>query len=50
VSAVRVFVRGFLSRLGNVGRALGKVLALLLLFVNDFFIVRYVSWIGQDSP
>jgi hypothetical protein len=29
------------------GRALREVLSVFLLFVNDFLIVRYVSWIGH---
>jgi hypothetical protein len=49
VSTVSLLPARLLSRLRNVGRALGKVLPLLLLFVDDFFIVRYVTWIGHGS-
>jgi len=50
VSAVRLLMAGFLSRLGNMSRALGEVLSFLLFFVNDFLIVRNVSGVRHDSP
>jgi hypothetical protein len=49
VGAVRLCMSRLLSRLRNVFRPLGKVLSLLLLFVNDFLIVSYVSWIGHTA-
>jgi hypothetical protein len=47
MSAVRALMRRLLPRLGNMGRALREVLPVFLLFVNNFLIVRYVSWIGH---
>jgi hypothetical protein len=47
VSAVGFLMCGFFTRLGNASSALGKILALVLLLVDDFFVVRYVSWIGH---
>jgi len=44
-----LFFGRLFSRLGNVGGALGQILSLFLLFVNDFLIVSYVSWIGHHS-
>jgi hypothetical protein len=32
-----------------VRRSLSEIFTLFLLFVNDFLIVRYVSWVGHDS-
>ncbi len=48
VSTVRRFTGSFLPRLGNVGGTFGQILPVLLLLVNDFLVVRYISWIGHD--
>jgi len=48
MDTVRRFTGSLLSRLGNVGSALSEVLPVLMLFVNDFLVVRYISWIGHD--
>lgn len=47
VGAVGFFAGGFLSRLREVGGALGEVLSVFLLFVDDFFVVGDVSGIGH---
>ena len=39
------FAGRLLPRLGNVVGTLSQNLPMLLLFVNDFLIVRYISWI-----
>ncbi len=49
VGAVNSLMGRLLPRLGNVGRSLGQIFSVLLLFVNDLFVVRYISWIGHDS-
>ena len=49
MSTMRLLAAGLLSGLGKVLRPLGKVFTLFLLFVDDFLIVRYVSWVGHDS-
>ena len=49
-STVGFLMGGFLTRLGNVSSALGKILTLVLLLVDDFFVVRYISWIGHPQP
>ena len=48
VSTVRRFTGSLLPWLGNVGSALRQILPMLLLLVNDFLVVRYISWIGHD--
>jgi hypothetical protein len=47
VSTMRRFTGSLLPRLGNVGGAFGQILSMLLLLVNDFLVVRYISWIGH---
>ena len=47
VSAVRRFAGSLLSRLRDVGGIFGQILSMLLLLVNDFLVVRYISWIGH---
>ncbi len=49
VGAVSLFTRSLLPWLGNMRRTLSQVLTLFLLLVNDFLVVRYISWIGHDS-
>jgi len=49
VSTVKLFPGSLLPRLRNVGCVFGQIFPLLLLFVNDFLVVRHVSWIGHDS-
>src|SRR5277367_6162581 len=49
VGTVRRFTGSLFSRLGNVGCTFGQILPVLLLLVNDLFVVRYISWIGHDS-
>jgi len=49
VSTVSRFTSSLLPRLGNVGRSLGQILTVFLFLVNDFLVVRYISWIGHDS-
>ncbi len=48
VSTVRGFTGSLLPRLGNVGSTFSQILPVLLLFVNDFLVVRYISWIGHE--
>jgi len=47
VSAVKSFTGRLFSRLGNVGRTFRQILPMLLLRVNDLFVVSYISWIGH---
>ncbi len=47
VSAVWLFTSGLFPRLGRVGCTFRQILSVLELLVNDFFVVRYVSWIGH---
>ncbi len=49
LSAMRLFMRRFFARLGNVGSTFGKILTMVLLLVDDFLVVRYVSWIGHSQ-
>lgn len=49
VSTMSPFTGCLFSRLGDVCRTFGQILALFLLFMNDFFVMRYISWIGHDS-
>ena len=49
VSAVGRFTGRLLPRLGDMGGILGQILSLFLLLVNDFLVVRYISWVGHRS-
>jgi hypothetical protein len=43
--AARFFTRGLLAGLGHMRRTVGEILSVLLLFVDDFSIVRDISGI-----
>ncbi len=47
VSTVKLLTSSLLPRLGNVGGAFGQILPVLLLLMNDFLVVGYISWIGH---
>ncbi len=49
MSPMLAFARRFLSRLRNMSSASSEIFAVLVLHLDDFFIVCYVSWIRHQA-